>query len=115
MSLMNGSNFSVRDAQDCTGMNVGPEPAIPVAIVDHDENDRRLIRRIVDRTGQFRCVGSYFSGRDALAGIPSSNPAVVLMNIHMPGMSGLDCTRQMARLDPRANGALILPRDEYAL
>jgi len=75
-------------------------PGIPVAIVDDDENDRLLMRRILHRTTQFQCVGSYSSGRDALAGIPSLNCAVVLMDIRMPGMSGLECTRRLKAMLP---------------
>src|SRR5207247_1009575 len=77
-----------------------PLGKIGVAIVDDDENFQVFLRDIVDHTRQFRCVGSYTSGEAALIGIPHSGAQVVLMDIKMPGMSGIECARRLKAMLP---------------
>ena len=73
---------------------------VGVAIVDDDENFHVMVRDILDREQQFQWIGSYFSGEAALAGIPRSGAQVVLMDIKMPGMSGIECARRLKALFP---------------
>lgn len=67
-----------------------PETRIRVAIIDDDNEAREGIAWIVDNSEGFSCVGSYSSCRDALAEIESTIPDVVLMDIEMPGMTGIE-------------------------
>src|SRR5437762_7015128 len=71
---------------------------IRVAIVDDDEYARFLLKRIVEESGQFQCVGSCASGDEALQAIPIARPKIVLMDIRMPGMSGIESMRQLRRV-----------------
>ena len=68
---------------------------IKVAIVDDDENDLRMMRQAVEKTGEFLCVGAYRSANAALAEIPKILPHVVLMDIRLPGMDGHECARRL--------------------
>ena len=63
-------------------------------------------------SGQFQCVSSYSSGRDALAGIPSLNCAAVLMDICIPGMSGLECTLRLKGILPNLVVVIVTMRDD---
>ncbi len=89
-----------------------PLGKIGVAIVDDDENFQVFLRDIVDHTRQFRCVGSYTSGEAALIGIPHSGAQVVLMDIKMPGMSGIECARRLTALLPHLIIVMITGLDD---
>lgn len=71
-----------------------------VAIVDDNERAHILIREILDQTQDFLWVASYFSGEAALIGIPQSGAQIVLMDIKMPGMSGIECTKRLMSMMP---------------
>src|SRR5207248_10667603 len=43
----------------------------------------------------FKCVGVHEKAEAALAALPKENPSVVLMDINMPGMSGIECVRRL--------------------
>src|SRR6266700_3647465 len=78
-----------------------PKHPIKVAIVDDDENDLRTMRHAVKKSGEFVCVGEFRSANEALAEIPKVVPHVVLMDIRMPGMGGLECTRRLKAIRPQ--------------
>src|SRR5262249_430222 len=46
------------------------------------------------------CLGSYESAEEALLGIPRQKPDVVLMDINLPGMNGIDCVQRLKRVEP---------------
>src|SRR2546427_2744166 len=74
--------------------------ASPVAIVEDDENQQRLIKDLLEQTREFVCVGCYSSGEEALAGIPAAAAKLVLMDLRLPGMSGLECGRRLKAIAP---------------
>jgi DNA-binding NarL/FixJ family response regulator len=71
-------------------------PASPVIRVVAVE-DRRELREgltvLIDGTEGYRCIGSYGSMEEALAGIPRDVPDVVLLDIGLPGMTGIEGAR----------------------
>lgn len=75
---------------------------ISVAIVEDDAPLRASLSGILQRTADCRCVGAYGSAEDALREIPALSPQVVLMDINLPGMDGVQCVRRLAELLPRA-------------
>jgi DNA-binding NarL/FixJ family response regulator len=77
-----------------------PEAIIAVAIVDDEAALRQSIATFINGSPGFRCVSAYGSAEDALHGLPADRPDVVLMDIHMPGMNGIDCVRRLKALLP---------------
>jgi len=73
---------------------------VGVAIVDDEEDLHVLVRDILDQTREFHWVGSYSNAEAALTGIPQSGAQVVLIDIKMPGMSGIECARRLKALLP---------------
>jgi DNA-binding NarL/FixJ family response regulator len=69
--------------------------SISIAIVEDNAEIRENLSRLIDASIGFRCVGTYASGEDALRRIPHELPDVVLMDIHLPRMSGIECVRQL--------------------
>jgi DNA-binding NarL/FixJ family response regulator len=68
---------------------------IAVAIVEDIKEIREGLRLLIDSSNDFLCKQVYASAEDAVKGLPQSQPDVVLMDINLPGMNGIDCVRQL--------------------
>jgi DNA-binding NarL/FixJ family response regulator len=75
---------------------------ISVAIVEDDAPLRASISGILQRAPECRCVGAFASAEEALREVPGLSPQVVLMDINLPGMDGVQCVRRLAELIPKA-------------
>jgi len=73
---------------------------ITLSIVEDDEHARRILAGAIGRAPGFRCVSQFRDGESALAALPREAPDVVLMDIHLPGMSGVECVRELKALMP---------------
>jgi DNA-binding NarL/FixJ family response regulator len=73
---------------------------IPVSIVEDDAPARGLLGDWVQRAPGFRCVGRHACAEAALAALPIEKPSVVLMDINLPGISGIECVRRLKPLLP---------------
>jgi DNA-binding NarL/FixJ family response regulator len=73
---------------------------ITVVIVEDEAQTRECLLGLVERSSQVRCLGTYGSGEDALRGIPTVKPKVALVDINLPGMSGIECVAKLAALMP---------------
>ncbi len=73
---------------------------ISVAVVDDDEEVRNGLSWMVNHADGFRCVAVFESGQDALDHFPEPLPDVVLMDIGLPGMSGIECVRELKKRHP---------------
>jgi DNA-binding NarL/FixJ family response regulator len=68
---------------------------IAVAIVEDIKEIREGLRLLIDNSNDFSCGEVYASAEEALKQLPESQPDVVLMDIHLPGMNGIECLRQL--------------------
>jgi DNA-binding NarL/FixJ family response regulator len=71
-----------------------------VAIVEDNAGLGANLRRIVEGIEDCQCVGVWRSGEEALVKIPAFRPNVVLMDINLPGISGIETTAQLKREIP---------------
>ena len=71
-----------------------------VCIVEDDEMVRHTLAGMLKRAKGFLCVGEYPSAEEAIREIPRIGPDVVLMDISLPSMSGVDCVRQLGEKAP---------------
>jgi two-component system invasion response regulator UvrY len=72
----------------------------PVLVVDDQAPFRAIARQVVEMTPGFVVVGEAETGEDAVRMAAELAPRVVLMDINMPGISGIEATRQMVAADP---------------
>ena len=72
-----------------------PTRAIRVCVVEDDNVVREQLVHQLERATGFTCVSSHRSAEAALEEIPRHRPDVVLMDINLPKMSGIDCVRQL--------------------
>jgi DNA-binding NarL/FixJ family response regulator len=68
---------------------------IQVAIVEDDEEIRANLTHRVSAHKSLRLAGSYPDAESALAALPGTNADVVLMDINLPGMDGVECVKQL--------------------
>lgn len=68
---------------------------ITVSIVDDEGDLRRSISAFINGAPGFRCLSAYASARDALRALPQEQPDVVLMDINMAGMNGIECVARL--------------------
>ena len=73
---------------------------IKVAIVEDDDWIRENLAGLIDLAPGYCCVSRYRTGEEALSGLPSEVPDVVLMDINLPGLSGIECVRRLKALRP---------------
>jgi DNA-binding NarL/FixJ family response regulator len=73
---------------------------ITVSIVDDEADLRQHIAGYLATVGNIRCISSYASAEDALIHLPQDKPDVVLMDINLGGMDGVECVRQLTPLMP---------------
>lgn len=76
---------------------------IRIAIVDDDEGLQDSLQTCVSLDPELRCVSLCSSAAEALERLPKDKPDVVLMDINMQGMDGIECTRKLKTLLPEAH------------
>ncbi len=83
---------------------------INVAIVEDDKKIRESLVTLIKRSKGFTCSASYADGETALNEIPKMVPDVILMDINLPGMNGIECVNQLKKVKP---GLLIIMLTVY--
>ncbi len=71
-----------------------------VAIVEDNNVIRESLAEFVQRDPECHCVGTYATGGEALRMIPRVAPDIVLMDIQLPDISGIECTAKLKQLLP---------------
>jgi len=72
-----------------------------VSIVEDNEQLRTTLARVLNRAEGFRCISHYGDAESALEGLPKDHPEVVLMDINLPGINGVECVRQLKQVMPQ--------------
>jgi YesN/AraC family two-component response regulator len=75
---------------------------ITVVIVEDDREMREGLESIVKWHQGLECLASYASAEEALEHIHENVPNIVLMDIHLPGISGIECVKRLKPLLPSA-------------
>jgi DNA-binding NarL/FixJ family response regulator len=73
---------------------------ISVSVVEDDQLVRESLAILIGGAEGFACTGAYSSAEEALQSIPAHQPDVVLMDIHLPAMTGIEAVRRLAQVSP---------------
>ncbi|HEY3854142.1 MAG TPA: response regulator transcription factor [Verrucomicrobiae bacterium] len=71
-----------------------------VVVVEDDSGLREQLVEVLGMAPDIKCIGAFASGEEALKKIPQLEPDVVLMDIRLPRMSGIQCTAELKKLKP---------------
>jgi len=85
---------------------------ISVCIVEDDPELRVAFASLVSQADDMTFAGSYPSGEDALAGLPAHPTDAVLMDINLPGMTGIECTRRLKQVAPAIHVVMLTTFDD---
>jgi len=89
--------------------------AISVSIVEDNRGTRESLKELLGRAQGLRCLGAYASGEEALRRIPEESPDVVLMDINLPGMRGIECVARLKARAPKTQVLMLTTYDESDL
>jgi DNA-binding NarL/FixJ family response regulator len=91
-------------------MNASGSPTtsdVRVLTVDDQEPFRGVAREVIEATPGFEAVGEASSGEEALAAVERLAPQLVLLDVRMPGMDGIEVARRLAAAHPQTVVVLI--------
>jgi DNA-binding NarL/FixJ family response regulator len=85
---------------------------ITLTIVEDNEALRRNLAEMVRREANWKLAGEFQDGESALDQIPNLKPSVVLMDINLPGMSGVECVARLTQLLPETLVIMVTVYDD---
>ena len=85
---------------------------ISVAVVEDDRDAREAIAAVINSADGFILSGAYASAEEAIAAVPEIEPDVVLMDIQLPGMSGIECVGKLKEKLPGTDFIMLTVMDD---
>lgn len=89
-----------------------PNPTRRIALVEDQRDTRESLVQLLRTFVELKCVCVCASGEEALKNIPPAQPDVVLMDIFLPRMSGIECTARLKALLPNARILILTASDD---
>jgi DNA-binding NarL/FixJ family response regulator len=89
---------------------VSHEPDVRVLVVDDQEPFRRAMQAVVEATAGFTVVGTAATGEDSVEVARELQPELVLMDVNLPGIDGIEATR---RILAEGNGTVVVLLSTY--
>jgi DNA-binding NarL/FixJ family response regulator len=83
-----------------------------VAIVEDNDQLRATLARLLNRAEGFRCVSNYPDAESALAALPAEKPEVVLVDINLPGMNGVEFVRRLKQAAPEILAVMLTASED---
>lgn len=92
---------------------MSPTKPIRVLVVDDHPDFLRLLTDYLSRLPEIKVVGVALSGDEALALVRELHPELVLTDLAMPGMNGLETTQQIKKLEPPPRVVVVTLHDDH--
>jgi len=86
---------------------------IKICIVEDNARLRESVAQVLNQAPGLRCMSTYGSAEAAVRDLPSQKPDVALVDIHLPGMNGIECVAELKAQLPRLQ-VLMLTRYEQS-
>lgn len=90
-------------------------PPVIVALVEDDRKTRESLTELLRGEIRVRCAGVYPDGEAAVREIPLLRPEVALVDINLPGMSGIECVERLKKLLPKLQVLILTKYEESDL
>lgn len=86
-----------------------------ISIVEDDQLTRETLVKVINSSPQYECIAAYGSAEEALREIPGHLPDVILMDIELPGKSGIECTAALKTAHPGLQILIVTTYDDSEL
>ena len=86
---------------------------IRILIADDDDGMRMIMRRFVEKAGGFRIVGEAKDGRELIRLKEETHPQVILLDVEMPVMTGVECARIIQDINPKTILVFATAHEKY--
>lgn len=94
-----------------SGTEPNREKSVSVMVVDDQPSFRRAARALINATSGFESVGEATSGAEALERADQLHPALVLIDVYLPGMDGFETARRLTDAHPECVVVLVSLED----
>ena len=88
-------------------------PQIPVLVCDDDINIRKILHKMIEKNPAFTVVGEAGDGIETLRLFDREKPAVVFLDVDMPGQNGVECAREIQDREPECILIFATGHEEY--
>jgi DNA-binding NarL/FixJ family response regulator len=85
---------------------------ITLSIIEDQHDMRESLVECLGKVPGLRCVGAHATGEEGLRDIPGENPDVVLMDINLPGMNGIQCVSRLKKQLPDTQVLMLTTYDD---
>lgn len=85
---------------------------INVLIVDDQEMIRESLELMLNSRVNIQVIGTAVNGKDAIVSVSTKAPDVILMDIRMPGMDGIECMKMIKKLRPKSKVIILTTFDD---
>jgi DNA-binding NarL/FixJ family response regulator len=92
-----------------------PDKRIKVCIVEDDRGTREQLVAVLGCAPTLQCLSAYGSSEEALRGIPAQAPDVVLMDINLPDLSGIECVARLKAKVPKVQVLMLTAYEDNKL
>jgi DNA-binding NarL/FixJ family response regulator len=99
-------------SSDSSQMAARTTHSVRIGIVEDQPGVAESLKKLINRTQGFEVIGTYPSGEEALELIPKHKPDLVLMDIGLPGLSGIECVRSLKTMLPTLPIVMLTVYDE---
>jgi DNA-binding NarL/FixJ family response regulator len=88
---------------------------ITLVLIEDDQKTRKSLAELLRSESRVQCVGAYPDGETAVREIPQIKPEVALIDINLPGMSGIECVERLKKLLPKLQVLMLTKYEESDL
>ena len=86
--------------------------SISIAVIEDDKALRNAIKEWIGSEKRFKIISEHANAEEAVAQLPDKSPDVVLSDINLPGMSGIECVRQLKPRMPKTQFMMLTVYDD---
>ena len=88
---------------------------ITISIVEDNPRTTKHLKELLDGNPNLRCLGNFLTGEAAIHGVPLEKPDVLLVDINLPGISGIECVQQLKEKMPSLQILMLTAYEESDL
>jgi DNA-binding NarL/FixJ family response regulator len=115
MTIMPPSMKAAKASKSSRSAEASPKRRIRVALVEDLPKVRESWAKLINSLPDFECTCACATGEEALRAIPLEMPDVILMDIFLPRMSGIECTVRLKALLPQTQIIILTAMDDQEL